>query len=278
MSIINFEINKEQCVKCGLCAADCPAGIITFGSEGFPGISPDQEASCYKCQHCLAICPSAAVSILGRKPEDSRLLAGNYPTPNQLETLIKGRRSVRKYKNENLNPALIRRLLDVTGHAPSGVNTRQVLFTVIDDREKMDVFRREIMDGLCQLTRRNALPESLAFFAHFVRMWEENGTDVIFRGAPHLLITSVPPNVPSPMPDCLIAMSYFELFAQSLGVGTVWCGLAKWAFDDLLPESRIRLGIPPEHVIGYSMLFGKPAVHYTRTVQYPPITVNQFKG
>jgi len=70
------------------------------------------------------------------------------------------------------------------------------------------------------------------------------------------------------MPDCLIALSYFELFAQSLNVGTVWNGLAKWAINDLVPETRQRLGIPDGHQIGYVMSFGKPAVQYSRTVQY----------
>jgi hypothetical protein len=31
---------------------------------------------------------------------------------------------------------------------------------------------------------------------------------------------------------------------------------------------RERLGIPPDHVVGYVMTFGKPAVHYARTVQH----------
>ena len=73
----------------------------------------------------------------------------------------------------------------------------------------------------------------------------------------------------------MIALSYFELFAQTLGVGTVWDGLAKWAINDLLPEFRTRLGIPDDHVIGYAMAFGKPAVQYARTVQYGPPQVHR---
>ena len=272
--MLDFMVNKQSCTKCGLCVADCPARIIAM-ADGRPVIAPDKEAACYKCQHCLAICPTGAVSILGLTPENSRPLAGNYPDPDQLEILIKGRRSVRRYKDENLEPELLQRLLEVAWHAPTGVNSRQVRFTVVDDRENLAHLRDEVMAGLGRLVRDNALPEGMGFYADFVRLWEEKGIDTIFRGAPHLLVASVPKNVPSPMPDCLIALSYFELFAQANGVGTVWNGLIKWAINDLLPETRQRLGIPEDHLVGYVMAFGWPAVRYARTVQHGPAIIHR---
>ncbi len=273
--MLEFNLDVQKCTRCGQCVADCPAHIIAM-ADGYPAIAPENEASCYRCQHCLAICPTGAVSILGLKPEESRLLAGNYPDPLQLETLIKGRRSVRRFRDENLEPELLQRLLEVAWHAPTGVNSRQVRFTVVDDRQKLAAFRDEVMAGLGRLVRDNALPERLAFFADFVRLWEEQGVDTLFRGAPHFLVASVPHNVPSPLPDCLIALSYFELFAQANGVGTVWDGLAKWAITDLLPETRQRLGIPDDHLIGYAMAFGMPAAHYTRTAQHGPALIHRL--
>jgi nitroreductase len=243
---------------------------------GFPFIAPEKEAACYKCQHCLAICPTAAVSILGLKPEDSHSLAGNYPDAGQLEVLIKGRRSVRRYQEENLPAATIQHLLEVAWHAPTGVNSRQVLFTVIDDRKKMAQFRDEVLAGLAQVVRENGLPEGRGYFADFVRVWEEEKIDALFRGAPHLLIASVPKNVPTPLQDGLIALAYFELFAQANGVGTVWSGLAKWAINELVPTARRTLGIPDDHLIGYVMAFGKPAVHYSRTVQHGPALIQRM--
>ncbi len=272
--MLDFIVNCQTCTRCGQCVADCPAMIIAM-TDGYPAIAPEKEGACYKCQHCLAICPTGAVSILGLKPTGSRPLIGGFPDPDKLEILMKGRRSVRRYKDENLDPALLQRLLEVAWHAPTGVNSRQVRFTVMDDKEKMAELREEVMTGLTRLVRENALPEGMQFYAEFISMWEERRFDVIFRGAPHLLITSVPKNVPSPLPDCLIAMSYFELFAQANGVGTVWNGLAKWAINDLLPETRLRLCIPEDHLIGYCMAFGKPAVHFARTVQHGPALIHR---
>lgn len=272
--MLDFTVNHQTCTRCGLCIADCPARIIAM-ENSYPAITPENEANCYKCQHCMAICPSGSISLLGLKPAQSRPLAGGFPDPDKLETLIKGRRSVRRYKPENLGPELLQRLLAVAWHAPTGVNSRQVRFTVVDDREKLARLRDGVMTGLGRLVRENALPEPMGFFADFVRMWEEQGFDIIFRDAPHLLIASAPHSVASPLPDCLIALSYFDLFAQANGVGTLWNGLAKWAINDLLPETRTTLGIPENHLIGYAMVFGRPAVHYARTVQHGPALIHR---
>ncbi|MBA4371865.1 MAG: nitroreductase [Thermodesulfovibrio sp.] len=261
-----FTVDKQKCTGCGECAEDCPAHIIEM-ENGLPGIAADKEASCYRCQHCFAVCPTGAVSILGLKPEESLVLPGNKPAPEELEILIRGRRSVRRYLPENLDEALLQRLLEVAWYAPTAVNARQVQFTVVNDRKKMAALREDVIAGLSRMVREGTLPEGLGFFAGIVTAWEENKIDVIFRWAPHLIIASAPQNSLAPVVDSLIALSYFELFAQGLGVGAVWAGLAKWAINDLLPETRKRLGVPDDHVIGYALLFGKPAVRYARTVQ-----------
>lgn len=276
MSLLDFTVDTVTCTRCGDCVADCPARIIAM-VNGIPDIEDEKEASCYRCQHCLMICPTGAISIFGVSPVGSILLAGNLPDPDQVETLIKGRRSVRRYKPENLKPELIQRLLDVAWQAPTGMNSRDVLFTVLDDREKVARLRVEVMAGLGRLVRGGGLPEGLAFFADFVRLWEEKQVDILFRGAPHLVIASAPSNAASPVPDCLISLSNFELFARSLGVGTVWNGLTLWAITTLLPETLKRLGIPEDHVVGYAMSFGTPALHYVRTVQHGAATVNWVK-
>jgi len=133
--------------------------------------------------------------------------------------------------------------------------------------------RRETMDGLARLMREGKLPLGRDYFNDCVRAWEEEGVDTIYRGAPHLIIASAPRDCPTPEADGLIALAYFELFAQSLGVGTVWNGLARWTFTELLPELRGKLGIPENHLICSVMAFGMPAVQYYRTVQRGPAQV-----
>lgn len=272
--MLSFKIDQQKCTRCGQCVLDCPVKIIAMDG-GYPAIATEKEISCFECQHCLAVCPTGAVSILGKNPEDSVSLDGAWPSSEEVEILIKGRRSVRQYKNENMPPELIQRLLDVTCHAPTGVNFRQVHFTVVDNKDTMAKLRQETMIGLAKLLREGKLPPGRDYFNDCVRAWEEEGIDTIYRGAPHLIITSAPKDCPTPEADCLIALAYFELYAQSLGVGTVWNGLAKWTFTELLPELFGKLGIPDNHKLGYVMAFGMPEVHYHRTVQRGPARVSR---
>jgi len=275
--MLKFIVDAGKCVTCGECERDCPVTIINLDA-GLPDIPADQESACIECQHCLAVCPTGAISILGVDPATSLPLGtDSFPVAQRLATLIKGRRSVRRYRDENLEPQLIDDLLAVAWHAPTGVNSRQVQFSVIDDRSAMQAFREATYAGLEALIDAGELPEERGLFAEFVRMWREDGTDVLFRGAPHLLVASAPAKVPSPLPDALIALAYFELYAQSRGVGTVWNGLAKWAIDELLPQLRKQLGIPEGHVVGNVMAFGKSAVRYHRTVQHEPPKVVRFR-
>ena len=43
------------------------------------------------------------------------------------------------------------------------------------------------------------------------------------------------------------------------------------------PELAARLGIPENHILGYAMAFGEPAVEYHRTVQRGPALVNAVR-
>lgn len=275
--MLQFEINHVQCTQCGLCAKDCPARIIDLHS-GYPKIAAEKERECYKCLHCFAICPHAALSICGMHPEDALELQGNMPDPDALETLIRGRRSVRFYKDEDLQPELLQRLLNVSWQAPTGINSRQVRFTVIDNREALAAFREKTYDGLLDLVSRGKLPQNKKFFADIARLWEGKQVDIIFRGAPHFVVASAPAECASPIPDCLIALSYFELFAQSLGVGTVWNGLAKWAIDELVPELRAELDLPEDHLFGYAMAFGFPDVSHVRTIDHGPANIVRYQA
>lgn len=269
--MLNFQIDQERCIQCGECAKDCPAGVISL--EEYPVIT--DEDGCYRCQHCLAVCPTGAVSILGVNPDDSVSLEGNFPDPARLETLIKGRRSVRQYHSKDLDPGLIDELLDVAWHAPTGINAQSVLFTVVREGRVMNKLRQEIMSELAGLKEAGKLGSGFAgqYLGGAVKAWQKDGTDIIFRGAPHLLVASAPKEAPCPVQDTHIALTTFQLMAHARGVGTVWDGMFMMALS-VMPDLTARLSIPDDHLVGYAMAFGEPAVEYHRTVQRGKARVN----
>jgi nitroreductase/NAD-dependent dihydropyrimidine dehydrogenase PreA subunit len=264
--MLQFVVDGATCTRCGQCARDCPAEIIVQAGANPPVILPAEESNCIQCQHCLAVCPAAAISILGHDPADSIALdSGSFPPLDKMVNLIRGRRSVRRYQNENVNPQLLQRLLAALGNAPSGVNRMALTFSVIDDKVAMQRFRTRALDALAMAGREGRVPEAYAFLLEAIPLWSERKEDMIFRGAPHLLAVAAGPNAACPQEDVTLALAYFELMAQCAGLGTVWCGLAKMLLE-LLPELKETLGIAPGRAY-YIMLFGPPAVHYQRTVQ-----------
>ncbi len=272
--MVQFQIDEERCTQCGECEIQCPAGVISM--DDYPTLS--NEDGCYQCQHCLAVCPTGAVSILGKNPDASTRLDGNMPDADKLATLIKGRRSVRSYSGNDLPAELIDELLDIANHAPTGVNNQSVLYTVIKEKAVMDTFRKEVMTRLTQLRDEGKLPEGLVeqYIGFAVQSWQDEGKDILFRGAPHLLVTSAPKESPCPEQDTLIALTTFQLIAHARGVGTVWDGMFMMALA-LCPDLSLRMGIPENHTIGYAMAFGEPAVEYHRTVQRGPANVNEVR-
>lgn len=257
-----FIVDETLCTSCGLCARDCPMGLL----QGDPP-HMEQADLCVRCQHCMAICPTGAVSIEGRKPEASLLLSmGELPPCEQVIHLVRGRRSIRQYEDRDVDPALLRRLLDATAYAPTGVNSQQLTLTVVDQRSVLHRIREQVLAGVTRCAQEGRIPEHFSFLATVPSAFSDRGVDAIFRGAPHLLIASAPFSAPTGEVDVPIALTTFELMAASAGLGTVWCGFLKIVLE-MAPELKPLLDLPSDGVHYYAMLFGYPAVKYTRAVQ-----------
>jgi nitroreductase/Pyruvate/2-oxoacid:ferredoxin oxidoreductase delta subunit len=263
--MLDFIIDETRCIQCGECAADCPVSIISMdGGGGLPRISEHRKSFCIRCQHCLAVCPVAALSILGKDPDRSAPILP--PSADAVENLIRSRRSVRRFSPDVVDQDTLNRLMDVVAYAPTGKNQRRVRFTLVDDPQVMEVIRVRTMEGIRKAVGENSLPDGLEFFATFLAPYER-GSDIIYRKAPHMIIASAPGDSAAPEADPFIVLSSFEFMAHSLGLGTVWCGFARWALQSVVPELGRALGIPADHFSMYAMMFGHPAVRYARTVQ-----------
>ena len=264
--MIQFKVEQSKCTRCGQCVLDCPSRIIERTGDAVPFIRPENEGNCIRCQHCLAVCPAAAISIFGRNPAGSvPLTAKSFPKLDKMINLVRGRRSVRRYQDKNIDPKRLQQLLAALGNVPTAVNRMALTFSVIDDKDVMQQFRVKTLNALAEAVKAGRVPERHAYLMQAVPAWFDQKVDVIFRGAPHMLAVSAGPESVCPAEDVNLALAYFELMAQSAGLGTVWCGLAKMTME-LLPELKAIVGVPPGHYY-YTMLFGMPAARYARTVQ-----------
>ncbi len=273
----NLIVDKEKCIHCGLCVKDCIAHSLDMDEEKVPKFAKKGENRCIKCQHCLAICPVGALSILNKNPEDSELV--EQIESEKVLNLIKSRRSFRHYKQENLPAETMEKLKDVLSWSPTGVNFHRLHFSFVEDISVMDKIRESVNKKLIKLLSTKFLNKVTGSLARY-RKLILSGEDVIFRKAPHLVIVSAPVDAPCANVDPIIALSYFELYAQSLGVATCWCGLAQGCVQ-LFPEFAKQMKIPEGYKSSYAMLFGPPALKYSRAIQPEPFemtVIDEFKS
>jgi nitroreductase len=138
-------------------------------------------------------------------------------------------------------------------------------FTLIEARDTLAALRTQMHEAIVAAADQGVLPSRAQFLIEAVKCWRDEQRDILFRGAPHLLVISAPPTTPCPQQDVPLALAYFELLAQSAGLGTVWFGYLKVILESL-PSLKALLGLEQDHVY-YGMLFGYPATKYARTVQ-----------
>ena len=221
----------------------------------------------------MAICPTGALSFNGKNPEEASQT--NYANPEDVLGLIKSRRSIRHYKDEEISEETFKKLKEMFPYIPTGCNTNTLHFSIIESKSAMDKIRNYVNKKMLNLITSDILSPLAKKFAKYKTAFE-NGEDIIFRGAPHMVIVSSSIKAPCANVDPIIALSYLELYAQSLGLGTCWCGFAQ-ACMKLMPKLSMIADIPEGYKPVYVMLLGIPAVKYPRTTMPESFPISEIK-
>lgn len=256
--MITFD--KEKCTSCSLCVNDCITNVIEISDDGFPAVV--DEAGCIKCQHCFAVCPAGAVTFNGNEAKDVPS-ANNFPETEQLENLMKSRRSVRKYQSKEIPWDVLKKLSDTLAYTPTGCNYHKLKLIFVTGK-KADEFREKTKDILLKIIHsplRFFMPKRYKRFFKMV----DAGDDVIYRGAPAFIVVAVHKNSPCKNEDPIIALTWFELLANAMGLGCCWCGFAQRAFTKF-SSLRKMLELDENYQVGSVILFGYPEIKYQREI------------
>lgn len=271
MNIADFRVDNNKCTGCGRCKNVCPGGLIYMNENKKAAIADVSEFGwngCWQCEHCMAVCPQAAVSILGKEPKNSVKPGDSSEAARVLDALIANRHSCRRYQDRNVEAAVTDDLIGRLANAPNGGNKQQVEFTLIDDKGQMDCFRRLVYCEMERLAGLGIYPEGFDKESYAdMKRWEKTvRPDMLFCGAPHLLIPHAPLGKGEPCQDVLIAGTYFELLCASRGLGAVMLTFPL-AVLGLMPDIKALLRIPENHYVGMLIGFGYPQIRYARGVQ-----------
>ncbi len=234
----------------------------------------------------MMVCPEGAIKVTGRglSPDDLLPLppAGERATPKALEALMLARRSVRRFQDREVEPALLRRLVDMAETAPMGIPPSDIGCLVITGRESVQALADDIIKGyegflkifqpwLLKLMRPFVGQPTYEAFRFFIRPLAETyvsshraGRDRLFYDAPAVLIFHASPY--AEVTDAVIAGTYAMLAAEALGLGCTVIGGATPILQRN-PALSARLGIPAGNKAHLTLIVGHRATGFHKAVR-----------
>ena len=250
------KINRDLCIGCGECAADCPVDVLHI-IEGKAEVS----GPCFQCGHCVAVCPSEAVSI----PEYDMAGVEAYQkdsftvSPENFLHAVKFRRSIRSYKDTRISREVLEQIIEAGRYTATAKNAQACTFVAVQTRlpEFKELFWSEFPYILEIL--RETKPDYVRAFTRFYEKWKKDPKDdTFFFNAPCLLITAAD----NPL-DGGLAAANMENMAVAEGAGALYSGYLQRTVS-VSPKLMEWLGLEGR-TLACCMLLGYPAVKYQRT-------------
>ncbi len=161
---------------------------------------------------------------------------------NDVLNAIKNRRSVRKYKPDQISQEELDLILEAGMYAPSYGNQQPWHFTVIQNQNLLEHIDRTIREEIAE-----ARIESF-------RSLRANPDFRATYGAPTLVVVSGRKDGSDWRVDCSAAIQNMLLAAESLNIGSVWLGFMTFYFER--KEEVEKLGIPEGYEPFYGVLLG----------------------
>ena len=145
------------------------------------------------------------------------------------------RRSVREFKKEQIKDEELDLILKAGIYAPSAMNKQSWQFTVVQNKEKIELLAKVIRDSLGRDAGYN------------------------FYAPPTLIMLSNEKDNPEGQADCACALENIFLMANSLGIGSCWINQLKTICDEKeVREVLISFGIPENHTVWGMASIGYP--------------------
>ena len=280
-------IDADKCIGCGQCVAVCPKETIAL-LDGKAVVTGSESLN---CGHCAAACPEEAIRVAAIDPAlgqfetfaaDTRWQAHGRCDIAALANLMGSRRSCRNFSEKPVDRARLADLVKIGITAPSGSNCQPWTFTILPNREAVNrlgqrvglFFRKTnrmaekawLRAGLKWLGRPELdgyYREHYATVERGLAAWEKGERDLLFHGAPAVIVVAADENASCPSEDALLATGHMLLAAHSMGLGTCLVGFVIEAMqrDRTIVQS---LGIPANETPYAVIAIGWPDEHYQR--------------
>jgi nitroreductase/NAD-dependent dihydropyrimidine dehydrogenase PreA subunit len=260
----SFAVDLEKCNRDAVCVMACPTHVIQMGpSDEHPIPAPEFETYCLKCGHCVAVCPTGAFSLEWLGPDQCTDIDRDDALPeDRVEQFLRMRRSIRNYKDQPVEREKLARLLEIACYAPSAKNNQPWHWTVVEEPARTRQFAGMVVEWMRTVIKRKPEQAELRGFTRVVSAWDA-GEERICRGAPHIIVVHGDKNYGFGAEDGALALSYLELYAPVIGLGSCWGGYFYSAVNAYPPLFE-ALKLPAGHRAFGAVMVGYPKLRYRR--------------
>lgn len=172
---------------------------------------------------------------------------------NQVLEIIRKRRSIRKYKQEQISDYELSQILEAGRLAPSGGNNQTSHFVVVQNAETLIALKQLVSEEFSKMEVSENTYKSLK---SAIMQSKKGGYDFTYN-APTLVIAANLRGYGNAMADCAVALENMMLAAASINVGSCWVNQLKWLTDnDRIKDYMNKLGIPKNEVICGGLVLG----------------------
>ncbi|MFX0042365.1 MAG: nitroreductase family protein, partial [Candidatus Hodarchaeota archaeon] len=175
-------------------------------------------------------------------------------------------RSIRFYKDKKVPDDILQKVVRAMECAPTAGNLRGEKFVILSDQEQL----KDLSDAIIEELLTN--PSTKSHFAGSFEVKKKFYNYPVFYDAPHVIIVYSAGKTTFEHYNIGNIITYGQLAAQSLGLGTCWIGWMQIAFE-FNPKLTKLVGIR-----GRSwgvMTIGYPDIKYLRC---PPRSRKKVKG
>jgi nitroreductase/NAD-dependent dihydropyrimidine dehydrogenase PreA subunit len=288
-----IKIDLENCTRCRACVNDCVAGLFYIEADTLK-IVDDFEERCILCGHCVAICPVNVVELKVNEEKFTReiLKSEEYPNFQSFYNLVLNRRSIRQFKDKPVPKDILEEILDLARFSPTGSNTENVYYTIVQDKKIVkkisnyittkvkrfvttleDPKGREIMKTQMPKEEYELAIESLPRTKGILKNIEKGIDFWCWEG--EIIYIHGNPTMGGVLTDSALAAAHIMLAAETLGLGT--CSLGYLTFHTNRSDTiKELIGLPKNHMVGYSLVIGYPQVKYKRIPSRKPTRAQWF--
>ncbi len=284
-------IDKNLCSSCGSCVAICTADNFEQAGDATPTIK--EEIRCNRCGHCIALCPKDAIHIQGVDMNRIKLITSGKISEDEMADFIASRRSIRHFKEKEVNKKTIEKLLESASMAATAKNGQDRSFVVIAGQDKVNHLEQVILKHIEKVAPGLKLLFSFLLFPPFASLFLKPqqkkllqsllGNIETFKNSKpddHLIFNNAPAVVAAYAKKdrgmnrdvfgaihCASALEYLMMQAHAMGLGTCWIGFAM-LFPKVLNK---ELSVPKGYTVYGVVTLGYPHYSFKRTVARSPV-------